>query len=45
MSITIDHQLREQMLHDAIAFPITYFDDEFAMLPNWEGSLHWYPEF
>ena len=45
MPITIDHQLREQMSHDATVFPITYFDGEIAMLSNWTGPLHWHPEF
>ena len=45
MSITIDHQLREQITHDASVFPITYFHDELATLPNWVGPLHWHPEF
>ena len=45
MSITINHQLREQLTHDTTVFPITYFDGELAMLPNWTGPLHWHPEF
>ncbi len=45
MTINTDHQLREQMSHDTAVFPITYFHDELATLPNHEGPLHWHPEF
>ncbi len=45
MPIPIDRQLREQIIHDASVFPITYFHDELAALPNWAGPLHWHPEF
>lgn len=45
MSINTDHQLREQISHDNAVFPITYFHDELALLPNYEGPLHWHPEF
>lgn len=45
MPITIDHRLREQITHDASVFPITYFHDELATLPNRAGPLHWHPEF
>ena len=42
MAINTDHQLREQMSHDTAVFPITYFHDELALLPNYEGPLHWH---
>ena len=45
MSITLDHQLREHIPHNAIEFPITYFHDELVTLPDWAGPLHWHPEF
>ncbi len=45
MAININHQLREQMPHDAANFPITFFHDELATLPNFTGPLHWHPEF
>ena len=45
MAININHQLREQMPHDAANFPITFFHDELAALPNFTGPLHWHPEF
>ena len=45
MPIILDHQLREQITHDDAIFPITYFCDELASLPNWTGPLHWHPDF
>ncbi len=45
MAININHQLREQMTHDVADFPITFFHDELAALPNFAGPLHWHPEF
>ncbi len=45
MPIIFDHQLREQIPHDGTVFPISYFHDELATLPNWAGPLHWHPDF
>lgn len=45
MPIVLDHQLREQLTHDAHVFPITFFRDELAALPNHAGPLHWHPDF
>ncbi len=45
MPIILDHQLREQKSHDGTVFPISYFHDELATLPNWAGPLHWHPDF
>ena len=45
MAIILDYQLREQIPHDVEKFPITYFCDELAALPNWAGPLHWHPDF
>ncbi len=45
MPIILDHQLREQISHDTTIFPITYFHDEFAHIPNRSGPLHWHPDF
>jgi len=45
MPIKIDHQLREYIPHNATEFPITYFHDELVTLPDWEGPLHWHPDF
>ena len=36
MAIILDYQLREQIPHDVEKFPITYFCDELAALPNWQ---------
>ncbi len=45
MAITLDHQLKEYIPHNAIKFPITYFHDELVDLPDWAGPLHWHPGF
>ncbi len=45
MAIILDRQLREQIPRDNNEFPITYFHDELATLPNRAGPLHWHPEF
>jgi len=45
MAIILDRQLREQIPHSAIEFPITYFHDELISLPDWAGPLHWHPDF
>ncbi len=45
MPIILDHQLREYIPHNAIEFPITYFHDELATLPDWAGPLHWHHDF
>lgn len=45
MPILLDCQLREQIPHDAVTFPITFFADELASLPDWAGPLHWHPDF
>ncbi len=45
MPIILDHQLKEYIPHNAVSFPITYFHDELATLPNWAGPLHWHPDF
>lgn len=45
MSIILDHQLQEQIIHDTTIFPITFFRDELAALPNRAGPLHWHPGF
>lgn len=44
MPILLDHQLREQITHESAIFPIAFFRDELASLPNCEGPLHWHPE-
>ena len=45
MPIILDHQLREHVTHDARVFPITFFQNELATLPNHAGPLHWHPDF
>ena len=45
MAIILDRQLREQIPNNNNEFPITYFHDELATLPNHAGPLHWHPEF
>ena len=45
MPVILDHQLREQINHNAAQFPVTYFCNELAALPNREGPLHWHTDF
>lgn len=45
MPILLDHQLREQISHKTTEFPVTYYHDELAELPNWSGPFHWHPDF
>lgn len=45
MPIILDHQLREQLPHKATEFPVTYYHDELAELPDWAGPVHWHPDF
>ena len=45
MAIKINHQLQEQIPHDAAVFPVTFYCDELATLPNYAGPLHWHPYF
>lgn len=45
MAILLNNKLQEQIPHDAVNFPITFFSDELAALPNQAGPLHWHPDF
>ncbi|MBO5252362.1 MAG: AraC family transcriptional regulator [Clostridia bacterium] len=45
MPIILDHQLREQIPNDNAFFPVTYYCDELASLPERSGPLHWHPYF
>lgn len=45
MSILLDHQLREQIPRHAATFPVTFFCDELASLPDRAGPLHWHTDF
>ena len=44
MPIILDHQLREQIPHNAAAFPVSYYHDELAELPDWAGPVHWHTD-
>ena len=43
MPILLDHQLREQIPRDSTAFPVAFYCDELAGLPNRAGPMHWHP--
>lgn len=45
MPILLDHRLQEQIPHDIQAFPIAFYCDELADLPNRAGPMHWHPYF
>lgn len=45
MPIILNHQLREQIARDPAIFPVTFFQNELAELPNYTGPLHWHPDF
>ena len=45
MPIILDDQFREKISHIDTGFPISFFHDELAQLPDWSGPLHWHPEF
>lgn len=45
MPIILDYQLREHIPQKSVEFPIAYFHDEIAALPDWAGPLHWHPDF
>ena len=45
MPILLDHQLQEQIPHDILAFPIAFYCDELAALPDRTGPVHWHPYF
>lgn len=42
---TVDAQLRESCNYDRAEFPIAYYRNELAQLPNRAGPLHWHPDF
>lgn len=37
--------MREQIPREGDLFPISFFENELAELPNREGPLHWHPDF
>lgn len=45
MSILLDHQLREQINRNSSTFPVTFFCNELASLPDLVGPLHWHTDF
>lgn len=45
MSILLDHQLQEQIPCDILGFPIAFYSDELADLPDCVGPMHWHPYF
>lgn len=45
MPILLDHQLKEQIPEGILAFPIAFYCDELAALPNRAGPMHWHPYF
>lgn len=45
MPILLDHQLQEQIPDASSTFPIAYYCDELADLPDREGPMHWHPYF
>ena len=45
MAILLDHQLREQISRDISDFPVAFYCDELADLPNRAGPMHWHPYF
>ncbi len=45
MPILLDHQLQERIPHDISAFPVAFYCDELAALPNRTGPMHWHPYF
>lgn len=45
MAILLDHQLQEQIPHDILSFPVAFYCDELAALPDRTGPVHWHPYF
>ena len=45
MAILLDHQLQEQIPHDILSFPVAFYCDELAALPDRAGPMHWHPYF
>lgn len=45
MAILLNHQLREQLPPDILNFPISFYCNELADLPDRTGPVHWHPYF
>ena len=43
MSIVLDHQLREQIPQEILDFPVAFYSNELADLPDRAGPVHWHP--
>lgn len=43
MPIVLDRQLREMISQDISAFPVVFYRDELADLPDRAGPVHWHP--
>ena len=43
MSIVLDHQLREQIPQEMRDFPVAFYSNELADLPDRAGPVHWHP--
>jgi AraC-like DNA-binding protein len=42
MPIIIDNQLQEQIPYTLTNYPISFYEDELATLPQFSGPLHWH---
>lgn len=45
MPVIVDQYMREQIPREGDLFPISFFENELADLPNRAGPLHWHPDF
>ena len=45
MSIMLDYQLRERVPDKTARYPVAFFCDELASLPDCAGPLHWHTDF
>lgn len=45
MPVIVDQRMREQIAREETLFPVLFFENELAELPNRAGPLHWHPEF
>lgn len=45
MPVILDQHMREQIAREETLFPLSFFENELAELPNREGPLHWHPDF
>lgn len=45
MAILLNNQLQEQLPHDILNFPVSFYYNELADLPDHTGPVHWHPYF